>query len=389
MKKLRIGIEAQRLFRKHKHGMDIVALELIRQLQLLDQYNDYFVFVKPDEDRAGLQETANFKFVEIAGSGGYPVWEQWHLPRAVAGLHLDLLHCTSNTAPLNVAVPLVLTLHDIIYLEQVNLRQGTWYQRLGNLYRRWNVPKVAIKASRVLTVSAYECARIQDQLQLADGKLGVVYNGVGAHFFEEPAAKGLEEMRQRFGLPPQFMLFLGNTDPKKNLRGVLLALGQLSAQNKLQMPLVLLDFTKERLRSILTALDLLHLESKIHLCGYVVNKELPLLYRLASMFLYPSLRESFGIPILEAMACGRPVITSNTSSMPEVASTAALLVDPYKPEEIGAAILKLQQDIDLQSTLSEAGLIRSQAFSWRLSAEKMLEEYRNVAEAKMQVYGAA
>ncbi|RIJ43185.1 glycosyltransferase family 1 protein [Pontibacter oryzae] len=369
--------------------MDIVALELIRQLQQLDKYNEYFVFVKPDEDRGGLTETPNFKFIEIAGVGGYPVWEQWSLARAAEPLHLDLLHCTSNTAPLNLSVPLVLTLHDIIYLEQVNLRQGTWYQRLGNLYRRWNVPQVAHIASRVLTVSAFECARIQDRLQLDEGKLGVVYNGVGRHFFQEPPAAELEQLRQHFGLPTQFMLFLGNTDPKKNLRGVLLALGQLAAQGSLQMPLVLLDFTKERLRSVLSELNLTHLEPSIHLCGYVQNSKLPLLYRLATLFLYPSLRESFGIPILEAMACGTPVITSNTSSMPEVAGEAALLVDPNQPEQLSQAIQKLLQDPDLYNRLSTLGLHRSQSFSWRRSAEQMLEEYKKVAGVKEQVYASA
>ena len=113
---MRIGIEAQRLFRKHKHGMDRVALELIRNLQVIDTKNEYFIFVKPDQDNTAIKQTENFKIVEIPG-GPYPWWEQFKLPR-IAKLHnCDILHCTSNTAPYSKKIPLITTLHDIIYME--------------------------------------------------------------------------------------------------------------------------------------------------------------------------------------------------------------------------------------------------------------------------------
>ena len=146
---MRIGIEGQRLFRAKKHGMDMVALELIRNLMLLDHENDYFIFVKPDKDRC-LKSTANFHIVEIGG-GPYPTWEQIALPRAAEHYQCDLLHCTSNTAPLNCKIPLVITLHDIIYMEknpwQILKDSGTLYQKFGNLYRRYNVPR-ALKKSK-------------------------------------------------------------------------------------------------------------------------------------------------------------------------------------------------------------------------------------------------
>jgi hypothetical protein len=116
---MKIGIECQRLFRKEKHGMDIVALELIRQLQILDTKNEYYIFVKRDEDNRCLKETPNFKIVEVPGSN-YFSWEQIHLPRYARKYQVDILHCTSNTAPLFCPVPLVLTLHDIIFLEKLN-----------------------------------------------------------------------------------------------------------------------------------------------------------------------------------------------------------------------------------------------------------------------------
>lgn len=377
---LRIGIEAQRLFRPHKHGMDIVALELIRQLQEIDATNEYYIFVKPDEDNRVLRETANCKIVEIPG-GPYPLWEQRKLTQAVKQHRVDLLHCTSNTAPLNPGVPLVITLHDIIYLESVSLTKGTWYQRLGNIYRRWNVPRVVPACQQILTVSAYEQQRIMQHFKLSEDQVQVVYNSVGSHFKVIDDAAKLASIKSKYGLPDKFIFFLANTDPKKNLVGVLRALALLKTQGQLQLPLVMLDYAEEHLTTLLAAIGAPELRADIKLCGYVPNQELPYIYSLSSVFLYPSLRESFGIPILEAMACGTPVITSNTSSMPEVAGGAALLIDPAEPAALAAAIQRLQSEPELSQQLISRGLARARQFSWARTAEQVRGIYESVCQA--------
>ena len=374
---LRIGIEAQRLFRPHKHGMDIVALELIKHLQQLDQENEYFIFVKPDADNAVVPPAPNFRVVEVPG-GPYPYWEQVLLPRAARAAGVQLLHCTSNTAPLRTAMPLVLTLHDIIYLEPLNLRQGSWYQRAGNLYRRWNVPRVVPHCRRVLTVSAFEQARIEQRLPGPAGQVQVVYNSAGAQFRPIADAARLAAARAKYGLPERFIFFLATTDPKKNLRGVLLALAQLERAGQLELELVMLDYEESALLALLGELGALALRPRMVLCGYVPNQELPLIYNLAEIFLYPSLRESFGIPILEAMACGAPVITSNTSSMPEVAGDAALFVNPFQPETIAAAVLHLQNHPAERADLTARGLRRVQQFSWLETARQVRGVYKEV-----------
>jgi glycosyltransferase involved in cell wall biosynthesis len=375
---LRIGIEAQRLFRVHKHGMDIVALELIKQLQQLDQHNEYFIFVKPDKDNQVLPKTDNFHIVEVNG-GPYPSWEQWALPRAAQKAGVQVLHCTSNTAPLRLAMPLVLTLHDIIYLEPLNLRQGSWYQRAGNLYRRWNVPRVVSRCEHIFTVSEFERRRILAKLELPPAQVQVAYNSVGMQFRPTTDARELDGARQRLGLPETFIFFLANTDPKKNFRGVLQALALLKKQNQLTCKLVILDFEEAALLALLAELGATDLRADIVLSGYISNAELPVLYSLAQLFLYPSLRESFGLPILEAMACGTPVITSTTSSMPEVAGDAALLIDPTQPAALAAAILRLQQDAAQRASLREKGLQRVRQFSWSETAQQILEVYKQVA----------
>jgi len=145
---MKIGIEGQRLFRKKKHGMDMVALELIRNLQKIDTINEYFIFIKPDEDDSVLNETPNFKIIKLEG-GSYPVWEQFALPKAAKEYGCQILHCTSNTAPVNCKIPMVVTLHDIIYMESSYLKilsgSASLYQKFGNLYRKLVVPRVIRK----------------------------------------------------------------------------------------------------------------------------------------------------------------------------------------------------------------------------------------------------
>jgi glycosyltransferase involved in cell wall biosynthesis len=380
---MRIAIEGQRLFRERKHGMDFVALELVKQIMLLDQQNEYFVFVKPDKDVC-LQNTDNVKIIELESGGGYPKWEQSALPKAVNLYNCDLLHCTSNTAPLHSPVPLVITLHDIIYMESLSLfKKGyTLYQRLGNMYRRIVVPRVLHKADKIITVSKFEKQRIKDFFHLPEEKLVAIYNGVGKHFRIINDKKQLAQAKEKYQLPDKYIFFLGNTDPKKNTKGVLQAYGNFVKKEGHNIKLLMLDFDNNELRKILQEIEQPELINDIHLAGYVPNSDLPAIYNLATLFLYPSLRESFGIPILEAMACGTPVVTSNTSSMPEIAQDAAFIVNPYKPNEITNAIITILNDNNLSMTLQEKGLLQAEKFSWEQMAKEVIQLYSNILTSK-------
>jgi glycosyltransferase involved in cell wall biosynthesis len=374
---MRIGIEAQRIFRKKKHGMDIVAVELIRNLQQIDRENEYYIFLKDDEDNQVIHETENFKIIKIQG-GPYPYWEQVLLPRQMKKYGIQLLHCTSNTAPLNISIPLVVTVHDIIYLEKWNFSKGTAYQIVGNLYRRWNVPHAVKKASRVITVSNFEQKRIQEYFDLRDEKVMTVYNGVSEHFKKVDNPDVLQSIKKKYALPEKFIFYLGNTDPKKNMEGVMRALSIIRKRNKLTFKLLMLDIEKNYLEKIAHEIEDLEILNSISFCGYVPNKELPAVYSLADIFLYPSLRESFGIPILEAMACEVPVITSDTSSMPEVAGDAAFYIDPYSPESVAEGIINLMEDLDIQEKLSLAGKNQIKNFTWRNNSVQTLQIYKSV-----------
>ena len=378
---MRIGIEGQRLFRKKKHGMDMVALELIKNLQQIDKDNEYIIFVKPDEDDTCIPNAPNFKIVELSSKLGYPGWEQLELPKAAYREKCDVLHCTSNTGPIFCKVPLVTTLHDIIYLESISIfkKDGTWYQKLGNMYRRYFVPPVIKKSKKVITVSNYEKNRINKYFGFTDNRLTAIYNGVGAHFKKVTNKETLHAIKKEFNLPDNFFFFLGNTDPKKNTVGVLRAFAEFNLVYPNKYQLVMLDYDESELNRILHSIGAPELRRLIHLTGYVPNTKLPAIISQCGIFLYPSLRESFGIPILEGMACGVPVITSNTSSMPEVAGKdAALIIDPFNPKEISKAMQNLVEDKMLAKILAEKGIERAKNFSWMAMAKNVLELYEDV-----------
>jgi glycosyltransferase involved in cell wall biosynthesis len=378
---MKIAIEAQRIFRKKKHGMDIVALELIRKLQKIDHKNEYYILVKKDEDHKALKETGNFHIVELPGAP-YPLWEQYYLPKAVKKIAPDLLHCTSNTAPLKVNAPLVLTLHDILYMQKIDLTRGSWYQRIGNLYRKWLVPKIVHSCKTIITVSDFEKKEIDRQFHFEEDKVKTVYNAFNPGFKPITDLKALTVYKKKYHLPERYLLFLGNTHPNKNMRTVLMALSKLHREHAIPIPLVMPDVDEGFLDKTLHEINDPGLKDKILLTGYVPNHELVYIYNLATVFLYPSFYESFGIPMLEAMSCGVPVIASNRAAMPEVSGGAALPVNPESAEEMAIAIRRLLTEETLYESCKNAGLRRASSFSWTLTAFEVLDIYYKIAQPR-------
>ena len=369
---MKIGIEAQRVFRPKKHGMDIVALELIRHLQQIDTYNQYYIFVKQDVDNTYIPEASNFEIVTVPGQT-YLDWEQLYLPKAIKRTGVELMHFTSNTAPVRCAVPRVITLHDVIFMEKMPFK-GTNYQKLGWAYRRWIVPKVINHCAQVITVSHYEKAQILEKFPHLKNQLSVVHNGVAASF-EELNPSQYEHLHEKI-IPKKFLFFLGNEAPKKNMQNVLLGYARYVENAHNPLPLVIAETVPKQLRDWLAKLHLNWLANYIVLPCYIPNHQIAQWYNQAAAFLYPSLRESFGLPILEAMACGTPVITSNTSAMPEVAGDAALLVDPHQSNEITQAIHQVTSDKNLVASLREKGLTNSRKFTWTHHAQKVQATYQ-------------
>ena len=367
---MKIGIEAQRIFRRNKHGMDYVVLEEIKQLQTIDKHNDYFVFVKPGPDRC-LHSTFNCHVIEVV-CPSYPLWEQYALPRAAKRCGVELLHCTSNTAPVFCDIPLVLTLHDIIFLEPRDKQNKSLYQNLGWLYRRLVVPRIVGKCRRIITVSNFEKNNIMRKLGMDDNKVTMIYNGYNDWFKSKEDKGGVVK---KYIADDDFFFFLGNTDPKKNSERTIMAYAKYLTESKVRRRLLVADLKRDEIDSILSRNNLTDISDMIVASGYILNSDLPYIYSKAFAFLYTSLRESFGIPLLEAMACGTAVITSDTSSMPEIAGYDAALVSPESVDNIASMMLRMEKDETFRRETIEKGLQRVKMFSWKNTAEQLLDVY--------------
>ena len=370
---MRIGIEAQRIFRNNKHGMDYVVLEEIKELQKSDNRNEYFVFVAPGEDHC-LHDSKNVHIIEI-GSNFYPLWEQFSLPRAVNQLNLDMLHCTSNTAPILCKIPMILTLHDIIFLEPRDKSNKSLYQNMGWLYRRFVVPRILKKCKRIITVSEFEYNNIISKLHIPEEKMVMIYNGYNEWF---KPVEDIELIYQQYIEEPGYFFFLGNTDPKKNTERTLIAYSHYLEKSNVKRKLLMADLDRSFLDDIIERNHIENIKDYMVIPGYIKNADLPYVYNNAFAFLYTSLRESFGIPLLEAMACGTPVITSNTSSMPEIGGSEALMVNPQNADEITEKMLLLEKYNIVYQKQKEIGIRRAQQFSWKYTAEQLLTVYEDV-----------
>jgi glycosyltransferase involved in cell wall biosynthesis len=370
---MRIGIEAQRIFRKNKHGMDYVVLQEIIELQKMDHRNEYYIFVAPGPDRC-LEDTSNVHIIEIEGNF-YPTWEQISLPKVANEVGVELLHCTSNTAPIRCNIPLILTLHDIIFLEPRDKQNKSLYQNLGWFYRRMVVPRILKKCRRIITVSEFEQNNIISKLGLPRKQVAMIYNGYNDWFrpMEDTDCVFAKYMAER-----GYLFFLGNTDPKKNTERTLIAYSKYLERSSVKRKLLMADLDRHYLNDIIERNHIENILSHIEMPGYIVNTDLPYVYSAAFAFLYTSLRESFGIPLLESMACGTPVVTSNTSSMPEIAGPDAILVNPESADEICEQLLRLENDKTFYQQQVEMGLQRAKLFSWKYTADQLLSLYEAV-----------
>ena len=370
---MRIGIEAQRIFRKNKHGMDYVVLQEIIELQKMDHRNEYYIFVAPGPDRC-LEDTSNVHIIEIEGNF-YPTWEQLSLPKVASEVGVELLHCTSNTAPIRCDIPLILTLHDIIFLEPRDKQNKSLYQNLGWFYRRMVVPRILKKCRRIITVSEFEQNNIISKLGLPRKQVAMIYNGYNDWFrpMEDTDCVFAKYMAER-----GYLFFLGNTDPKKNTERTLIAYSKYLERSSVKRKLLMADLDRHYLNDIIERNHIENILSHIEMPGYIVNTDLPYVYSAAFAFLYTSLRESFGIPLLETMACGTPVVTSDTSSMPEIAGPDAILVNPESADEICEQLLRLENDKAFYHQQVEMGLQRAKLFSWKYTADQLLSLYETV-----------
>ena len=374
-------IEAQRLFRKQKHGMDVVALELLNRLQKATLPFKLNILVKEDEDEC-IQSGGSLEVIKLPAKF-YPLWEQKLLPGFMSKQKDAWLHCTGNTAPLWGKTPLIVTIHDLIFLEENYLfkkQGGSLYQRFGNVYRSLIVPRVAQRAKFIITVSEFQRQLIIKRLNVDPNKIAVVYNGADERFFIPMQENEKKEALKKYGIDGfPYIFFLANTEPRKNTEAVLKAFAKLCKDNP-AFPhyLVIKGLSAEQLEKKITACGATAVKDRIHRVGYIDYNHLPALYQGAGALWFPSFTEGFGLPIVEAMASGIPVITSNCSVMPEIAGDAALYVNPHNFAELTEKTMELFSNPTLRQTLINKGKDRAAIFTWGNSIQTLTNIYKRL-----------
>lgn len=382
---MRIGIDARAAVRYRGTGLGTYTHRLLWALSEVDRFNTYTLFApqlegaapSPGEVRAELPETGNFRVSTYPASPDRSDEDQ-AISRALAEEGVTLHHVPHNGLgfPPDAACPVISTVHDLIpYV----LPQTCSRRYLERFLAR--MPEICARSAFILTVSHHTRRDLSRLLGVAETKIVVTPEAPEPCYRPLPFSEANALAAEKYGLTGPFLLYVGGFSPRKNLSALLSAYAAVRNDLADHPPLVLaggLDPAGQRL--VERAKDL-GLNESVVFPGFVPLSDLPYLYRAARLFVYPSLYEGFGLPPLEAMACGTPVIASKESSLPEVIGNAGLLIDPYDPDDLASALLKLGNDQEGREVLRQQGLRRAKNFSWRKTAAETLLTYEAVAES--------
>ena len=367
---MRVAIDARKL---HDFGIGTYIRNLLRQLARIDHDTEYVLLCRQSDLEVAAQLGPNFRSV-LEPSPNYSLREQLHVPWVLHRERPDVYHAPHYVLPAGVRCRSVVTIHDCIHL--------MFPQYLPNkaayAYARASMWAAARRSDCILTVSEASKRDILHFFDVPPGKIVVVYNAIDDHFWVEPPEEDVARVRERYQLDHEFVLYVGNIKPHKNLVRLIEAFAEFRKGGFDAVKLLIIGDEISKLPALRRAVHRHKLHKHVRFLGYLPDHTLAILYRLATVFVFPSLYEGFGLPPLEAMASGTPVVTSNVSSLPEVAGDAAVLVDPYDVDSIVDGLRRVVGDRALAADLRRRGLERAREFSWERSVEKTREVYREI-----------
>jgi len=368
---MRIGIDARKL---HDFGIGTYLQNLLKELVRIDDDAEYVVLCRAD-DVAWLAEVSPRLRPIVTRADNYSLREQIEVPWRLWRAGVSLFHSPHYVLPILVPCPAVVTIHDCIHLmfpQYLPNRLAIFYARL---FMWW----ATRRARRVLTVSEASKRDILRFCRIPSDKVTVIYNAIDDRFRVPPPDEEIERIRERFQLHEPFVLYVGNVKPHKNLARLIEAVHHLHANGYDALKLLVIGSDISKYAELRRAIHTHNLHRYVRFLGFVPDRTLHILYRLASVFAFPSLYEGFGLPPLEAMACGAPVVTSNTSSLPEVVGDAAVLVDPTDARAIAEGLAHVLADRNLRADLQRRGVLRAQSFSWTESARAVRRIYGEIS----------
>ncbi|MCM8833544.1 MAG: glycosyltransferase family 4 protein [Candidatus Omnitrophica bacterium] len=382
---MKIGIDANPLLDEKKTGIGWYAYNLIKNIEKIDKENIYILFSNSlSRYKKKYEIKKNFKsknFYVSIRPFPFLVWNYVVakiFPFEFLYGNLDLIHTLHvlTPIPLSFHVKQVITIHDLIPLINLNLCPTE------SLILKIIIPKAVKKADMIITVSYNTKKDLLNHFKIDSEKITVIYPGLhNENIRPIEDYEKIENFKKKYGIYGKYLLFVGAIEPKKNIPKLIDAF--IIVKEKFpELKLVLCGKIGWKAEIFYKKMKDLpeKIKKDIILTGYVPVSDLPYLYNGCEVFVFPSLYEGFGFPVLEAMGCGVPVVTSNISSLPEVVGDAGILVNPENKEEIAEAILSILNDQNLKKTLSKKGIERAKLFSWENTAKKTLELYKKVVQ---------
>jgi len=367
---VRIAIDARKL---RDYGIGTYVRNLLRHLSRIDQRTEYVLLCRA-ADCAGIEELGeNFRAVPESAPA-YSIREQLRIPMDLRREGIDLFHAPHYVLPPLTPCRSIVTIHDCIHLRFPQYLPN----RLAYAYARSSLWVATHRSNRVLTVSEASKRDILRYFRVPESKINVIPNAIDERFGEVPSADEVLRVRERYQLNDPFVLYAGNIKPHKNLERLIEAFHTLRRGGLDTVKLLIIGDEISKYAALRRAVHKYKLHKHVRFFGFVPDKTLAVLYRLAGVFVFPSLYEGFGLPPLEAMASGTPVITSNVSSLPEVVGDAALLIDPYEADAIAQAMRRVLTDAALREDLRQRGLQRVKEFSWERSVRRVHAIYQEV-----------
>ncbi|MCS6953885.1 MAG: glycosyltransferase family 1 protein [Bryobacterales bacterium] len=361
---------------RHLTGNEVYIRNLVSQFPLLDPEATFVAYVSVNDTGGWVPE----QFLRRRVSANPFVRLGWELTARLWRDRPVLLH-VQYTAPLGCPVPVVVTVHDVSFLEHPEFFSPARAAQL-----RWSVKRTVQRAKKILTVSEFSRRAIEKAYALPPGRVIVAPNAASSLFRPIDRAAAAARVRARFGIPSPYVLTVGDVVPRKNQLGLVRAFASMLRHDpRLPHHLVIAGKETRYGRQVRRAARESGAAERIHFTGFVSDDDLLQLYNACELFVFPSFYEGFGLPVLEAMACGRAVVCSNTSAIPEVADAAAILVDPRDTSEIARAMRDVLVDAELRLRLERLALHRAAQFSWRKTAERTLAVYYEVAGVASRV----
>ncbi len=351
-------------------GNEVYVSNLIRQFTRLDASTRFHLFISHPDIAASLPGCFDTTVVSTNPFQRLGL----DIPGHLRANPPDLLH-VQYTSPLSCRIPLVVTIHDVSFLEHPE-----YFRPLRALQLRWTVGRTARRAAYILTPSEFTKRAIMNAYDVEEGRVQVIPNGVSDDFRPIDRTTAALAVKGRFGVSGPYILTIGDLVPRKNHIGLIRAFEQMArARPELPHRLVVVGKPAWFAPRVWQAAADSPLRDRIHFTGLVPDGDLPSLYGAADVVAYPSFYEGFGLPVVEAMACGRAVVCSENSAIPEVANRSALLFDPKSPEAIAHALESVLMNPDLRGRLERLGLRRAKGFTWTRTARQTLDAYYRVA----------